>query len=448
MDLPATIAALRVARHRADMGIRQKLLRVAIVFGTVVLMGVGLPGTAAATATPSLSCYVRVTNGIPTVRAHTDGVKEGRLIFERQAFNRYWWRGRVELDSQETRGLVDRQLPKTAAQVKYRVRLRAADGQIVGSADCSVSSTSAHDGQCLVKRTDDAYEVSFEGAGYDDVVFRRTVKENGPSHWRGVSRQKPHQLTDTSRELSFVEYQALGRDNGVIQDVFDCRPTASEEATCAPIDIDGLVEPSWSRDRDRQDVEFDGVRARVLSRADNIDGYNRVVVEQPSLGAFVCEDNVRWLDVAGGKLYYFATDHPSRLSTLTTGSSPTIEKVAHVYNWPAFTDEAIYYLSYDGSLHRIDSVTGATTVSDNGSLLPYFTANMAPAQNGNVYYLLVDRDDDSRYVMKWDAAAATNAVFTELGDEFGDVAYIAVSRDGTQLELQDENGFPAAHIDL
>ncbi len=439
------LAAPLAARDRADMGLRKKILRVATAFGAMGLVGAALPSVAAATTTPSVECSVVVENGTPSVR-YVSNATEGRLIIERQAFNRYWWRGRIDLPSSSSAVFSDRPLPKTAAQVKYRVRLRATNGKIVTSADCSVvPSGNVFPGACVIERTDGAYQLSFGAVGYDDVVFRRTVSEGGSSHWRGVSRQQPHQLTDSSRELSFVQYQALGRDNGVIQEVFDCH--AGGELACDAIDVDGLVDPIWGR-QDGQDVEFNGVRARVLSSADNVDGFNRLVVQQPSLGASVCDDNVRRLAVAGGKLYYFTTDDPLRLSILTTYGSPTIEPVANVSNWPAFTDDGIYYLTDDGSLHRIDSASGATTRTDNVQLRPYLTGNMAAAPNGNVYYVLTDQRDDSRYLMEWDAATATNSVFTELPNNFDGPEYIAVNRDGSQLELQDESGFPYGYIDL
>ncbi len=399
------------------------------VFGLAV---VGLPTTAvSAQSGPSVSCSVVVKNFIPTVEFETTA-STGRVVIERRAFNRYWWRGKVQVETGTS--FVDRPLPRTAARVEYRAVLKDHNGKVITRSNCELALPTSNP-KCDVVYGGNGYELTTDASGLDDVVYRRSVTPDGPSYWRGVSRSAQFALTDSSRELPYVKYHALGRDGGVIREAYACGES-EETRECTSTSFP--QNPTWQETEDGR-AEQNGNRAvaQILLDADDVDDSGVLYVHKTRFGWYTCGNpGIVWVVNQGQHhFYYFNPTEP--LGTLgivrTSGAPEFAGAIETLLTYPVKTDAGIYYLSADG-LHR-NSFAVDTHLTPSNPLVPYYHASLAAAPNGNVYYVMEDPNDLSRYIMYWDAATESEKLLIELSTDFGGPQSIAVSEDGSKLFL-------------
>ncbi len=130
-----------------------------------------------------------------------------RMIVERQASSRFWWRGRT---SPEAKTFTDPGvLPPRTSRIDYRAVAKRDDGSVIDSADCQLRNSAG--ATCTAVRDGGRDLVRWNGRSSGDVVIRRQVSEDAPFYWRARLDAAVSQYRDrvTSGE---VRYQVIGRD--------------------------------------------------------------------------------------------------------------------------------------------------------------------------------------------------------------------------------------------
>ncbi len=440
------------------------VVRVLIKLGVATLAmamvaGLSGPATSEAAAQTGVRCWVNITDSVPTVIVYSD-LDNGRAAVERRAFDRYWWRGVSDLSDGDFR-YVDTPLPQNAARVDYRVVVR--DGnKVIATANCEFDRSS----NCDVVAEDNKLVVytpfigDTENLASNDVVVRRSVN-GGQSWWRGVAR-RPHsygyhgqqlgsgyKFTDTAPANGSAQYHALGRINGVIHTVFTCGELTLDPE-CTPIDVHGLVNPLWGTNDDETAMPVHGALVRILHSADNFDGFDTLIVDRPSLGTFACASGVDWVVIGPDGLAHFASNDGHEVGLLNTNGIPSYRLVlSQLQTAASYTDHAVFALR-DDTLLRIDRGSRGVSwpVWSDSSLRTYSTQNMATHPNGNVYFVMENRNDLSRFLMEWNDTSEQARVVAELSNQSDDPAYIAVSRDGSAISLLGVEGAPNDEIPI
>ncbi len=414
-----------------------RLKRYLLASAALALAGVVVPATAVSGLSgPSVSCVVRIVDSIPTVEFETTATS-GRVVIHRKPFGRMWWRGRVAVESGVT-SFTDGPMPKGAATIRYRVTLKDDNGNVITRAKCQVEPSSAGSPACEVNRVDGGYQLATDASGVDDVVYRRRVAEGRVTHWRGVSSADQFAFTDPSSELGFVEYEAIGRRGGVISEVYACGEGddggGSDDPECTPISLEN---PSWDpSEYGSAGTNFTRASARILLEADNVADRRVLIVSRTRYGIFDCGDpGVTWVVNDGeNRFYYYAPTQPlGTLGQVTLFGAPEFAGATEtLLGQPVQTDDGIYYLAADG-LHL--ARTGTDTLLSAPDALVPFNASLAAAPNGNVYYVMEDPDNGSRFIMYWDASLKSEQVLVQLSTAYSGPDSLTVSDDGSRLLL-------------
>lgn len=214
-----------------------KLIR-AIALGAILLVS-----TVAAVDTADASASVRM-RGVDFCSTHATGdgfvvtwnsnLNASQFIVERYAFNRFWWRGKV--DSQ-TNSFDDGAAPAGAASMTYRLVARSGNGQLVGTVPCPMQTNDGFSCEALTL-PDNNFKIEWSGlvdAPGNDVIVRRSVRQDGPSYWRAKTTGPDY--LDTASPTGTASYTLYARTNNQITAYTTCFDGRRPEP-CSPAATD------------------------------------------------------------------------------------------------------------------------------------------------------------------------------------------------------------------
>ena len=201
------------------MGIQKRFRRAFAVLVITLATIAGIVGTPSpAVSAQTLTCSFTATgNGF---RVQWDSTLHAdRIVIERYALNRFWWRARSDQMSSQ---FDDGPAPRGGASMQYRVKAKNASGQIIQQTDCSLINTSGFSCNASLL-PDGSYQIASDGqpAGLGvDFVVRRQVSDGGPFYWR--QRTDSVDAIDSSSPTDQANYQVLARIDRRISAIANC----------------------------------------------------------------------------------------------------------------------------------------------------------------------------------------------------------------------------------
>ncbi len=163
-------------------------------------------------------CSVTATGGGFDVTWENPPANATRMVIERQASSRYWWRGRVDTSA---KAFTDSgRLPPRTSRIDYRVTAKNNAGSVLEETDCLLRTTPGH--TCTITRTAGNDVVTWEEHRSGDLVVTRQRSADRPFYWRGRVDSSVTTFVDAATSGP-VAYQVIGRDNaGYVVDGAAC----------------------------------------------------------------------------------------------------------------------------------------------------------------------------------------------------------------------------------
>lgn len=365
--------------ERAGIMRRLKVLLVAMMALAASL--VATPAVLAQAGDSALECTVVLDRGVPTVTVSGD--IGSKIIIERRAFGRHWWRG-VVAPSAEPVEFVDGPLPRTSARVEYRVIAKDTKGTKLASAPCDVGEPDANF-ECKVIATDDGYFGRTIGGRppISDNVVRRRVSPEAKTSWRLVHGFNGANWSDGSSPTGWAQYEVIHRVNGVPYYATTC-DGGVRDLTCEPADDSYLVET--------EPVATHPVGSGRVSVRRTPDLLEHLLVEAPSGKLSWCgrRGHLSVVSVASNGRVIYTDDYMSVLYTLTVGENPAPRPISGRIYGPSLVvgDSDVYALGEDG-LIAADIETARSRLIhdlDGGSA----SQELALGPNGGLYTVIGD----------------------------------------------------------
>lgn len=243
-------------------GMADKTVLRIVVASLLALGGFGAFASPAGAQDQQESCSFTALGETPRVEWSSLNLAAGeRVTVERQAMDRYWWRG-----TSDRNHFVDGPAPKGAASLSYRLAIRSTGGATIRHIECSLSTASYF---CSAIEKDTGYEIRLQKPiKANEYVVRRQVEPGGAMHWRKlvtVSDGSFHQTyVDGPSPTGTAAYEIWTREDGVILSGATCQSVAPNPCAmpfAGEIPFDGvlrLLNPRLS-DAERTDL---GITAR------------------------------------------------------------------------------------------------------------------------------------------------------------------------------------------
>ncbi len=388
---------------------------------------------AEAVSSGSLSCSVQLSNSIPTVSVETTATS-GRVVIERKAFSRHWWRGAIQLD-QADRVLVDGPLPKNASLVEYRAVLKANNGEVLGQANCELVNSGL--AFCRAIATVDGYATLalFTGPRRPnvDTVYRRSVTPDGPNYWRGVVPGRNARFTDGPSPTGVVTYQAFDRSDGVIFQAATCTG-GTRDLQCVDIDPEILVNPRESGQPFQTDSGF------TVTQVSGADGPPVIAIESPNGGpVFTCgpDGGATLISVSGDRVIFVSGLTIKSMFTVVLDGDPKPASISPPISRSVVTP-GINVAAADGKVYAM--TRNELIVFDQSSGEPVSAADFGDAEANQipmvvgpdgVAYFTVFANGVGRILVKFDPRTQDLQTIGQFSEGWGNQGRLEVLADGT-----------------